>query len=96
MCVLDHSTVAGVDKFGNVFTLRVPDDVNEDLEGGGSGAALLWEQAAGGSQNKLELLTHYYLGERHNISCLFSVVPCLIIIVCAAKRAERVLSIDDF
>lgn len=74
MCVLDHSTVAGVDKFGNVFTLRVPDDVNEDLEGGGSGAALLWEQAAGGSQNKLELLTHYYLGERHTISCLFSVV----------------------
>ena len=74
MCVLDHSTVAGVDKFGNVFTLRVPDDVNEDLEGGGSGAALLWEQAAGGSQNKLELLTHYYLGERPSISCLLSVV----------------------
>lgn len=63
MCVLDHSTVAAVDKFGNVFTLRVPDDVNEDVEGGASGAALLWEQAAGGAQNKLELMTHYYLGE---------------------------------
>lgn len=62
MCVLDHSTVAGVDKFGNVFTLRVPDQANEDVEVGSS-TALLWEQSnMNGAPNKLELLTHFYLG----------------------------------
>jgi len=66
-----------VDKFGNVFTLRVPDDVNEDVEGGASGAALLWEQAAGGAQNKLELMTHYYLGKILRL-CLF----CVVLSVC--------------
>ena len=65
MCVLDHSTIAAVDKFGNVFTLRVPDDVNEDVEAGGSSASLMWEQASGGAPNKLELMTHYYLGENN-------------------------------
>jgi len=34
MCVLDYATVACVDKFGNQFVLRLPEDVNEDLETG--------------------------------------------------------------
>lgn len=62
MCVLDHNTVAGVDKFGNVYTLRVSDDANEDVEAGNTNT-LLWEQgASSGAPNKLENLTHYYLG----------------------------------
>jgi splicing factor 3B subunit 3 len=63
MCPVDHSTVAGVDKFGNVFTLRVSDDANEDIEVGNANT-LMWEQGAmSGAPNKLENLTHYYLGE---------------------------------
>ena len=70
MCVLDHSTIAAVDKFGNVFVLRVPDDANEDVEVGGSSAgggnAAMWDQGLlNGAPNKLELLTHYYLGMQH-------------------------------
>jgi len=57
MCVLDHATVAAADKFGSVFVLRIPEDANEDAEAQGS----LWGQ--GGGVNKLELLSHYYLGE---------------------------------
>jgi splicing factor 3B subunit 3 len=63
MCVVDHSTVAGVDKFGNVFTVRVSDDANEDVEVGNS-TTLMWEQGAmSGAPNKLENLTHFYLGK---------------------------------
>ena len=62
MCVVDHSTIAAVDKFGNVFTVRVSEDVIEDVEIGNS-TTLLWEQGAlSGAPNKLENLTHYYLG----------------------------------
>jgi len=78
MCVLDYSTVAAVDKFGNVFTLRLPEHANDEVESGAgssssaaaaaggngvsAGANLLWEQGKG-APNKLELLNHYYLGE---------------------------------
>lgn len=72
MCVIDYSTLGGVDKFGNVFVLRLPEDASEDGEAGaaaagagGGGASLMWSQGGllNGAPNKLELLTHYYLGE---------------------------------
>jgi hypothetical protein len=64
MSVLDHSTVACSDKFGNVFVLHVPDSVSDEAEvGGAGGSSALWEQGQlNGAANKLELLTHYYLG----------------------------------
>lgn len=31
---IDYATVAATDKFGNFFVLRLPDDVNEDVESG--------------------------------------------------------------
>ncbi|GBG29377.1 Pre-mRNA-splicing factor rse1 [Hondaea fermentalgiana] len=62
--VLDYDTVAGSDKLGNFFVLRVP----ADLDAGDLGAlrtANLWEQtrSGGGAPNKLDALTNYYLGE---------------------------------
>ena len=46
-----------------MFTLRVSDSANEDVEVGTS-TSMMWEQGAmGGAPNKLENLTHYYLGK---------------------------------
>jgi splicing factor 3B subunit 3 len=70
MCVVDYNTVACGDKFGNIFTLRLPETVNEDhsfrLHGGAQGGlnTNLWEHGLlNGAPNKLELVNHYYLGE---------------------------------
>jgi splicing factor 3B subunit 3 len=61
--VLDYNTVAGVDKFGNMFTLRLPDDCSDELVAGSS-SRLLWDQGLlNGAPNKLQTLTNYYLGE---------------------------------
>lgn len=91
MCCVDHSTVAGVDKFGNVFTLRVSDSANEDVEVGTS-TSMMWEQGAmGGAPNKLENLTHYYLGKElewfmYSSSCMYNncavcVYVCAVVVV---------------
>ena len=63
MCILDYDTVAAADKFGNVFVLRLPEGSNDELEAS-SGSRLMWDQGLlNGAPTKLELLTHYYLGE---------------------------------
>ena len=63
MCILDHDTVGAADKFGNIFILRTPELVNEDVDTG-SGQQMLWDQGKlSGAPNKVDLLTHYYLGE---------------------------------
>lgn len=31
-CLLDYDTIAGADKFGNIFVLRVPPDVSDDID----------------------------------------------------------------
>ena len=66
--VLDYSTVACVDKFGNFSILRLPADANDDLQSQdasfSSSSRLLWEQGhLNGAPNKLEVLCHYYIGE---------------------------------
>jgi len=62
--VLDYDTVAGSDKLGNFFVLRVPADLDaSDL--GALRTANLWEQTrnSGGAPNKLDALTNFYLGD---------------------------------
>lgn len=31
-CLLDYDSIAGADKFGNIFVLRVPADVSDDID----------------------------------------------------------------
>ena len=60
---LDHDTVAGGDKFGNVFVLRVPTDAADDLENP-TGSRLLWDAAVlNGAPNKLETVAEFHVGE---------------------------------
>lgn len=63
LCILDHDTVMGGDKFGNVFVLRLPDGASDDSETA-VGARALWDQGLlNGAPIKLTMMTHYYLGE---------------------------------
>lgn len=51
--VVDADTVAGGDKFGNVFVLRLPEDVADDVFAP-SGGQMLWDQGKlNGAENKV-------------------------------------------
>jgi len=62
-CVLDYDTVCGADKFGNVFVLRLPSSVSDDVDNP-TGSRLLWDSGKlGGAGNKLQLMAQMHVGE---------------------------------
>lgn len=62
--MLDNTTICGADKFGNVFVLRMPDHVAQQLEEDPTAASLPWQNRnIIGAPYKLELLCNYYVGE---------------------------------
>ncbi|VDK31675.1 unnamed protein product [Taenia asiatica] len=64
LAVLDNSTAAVADKFGNIIILRLPPDVNDNVEEDPSGNRSLWDRnALGGASQKLEMVCHFYVGE---------------------------------
>ena len=67
MTKVDHNTIACGDKFGNVFTLRLPESVNDDAivsNNNSSVAVNLWDQGVlNGAPNKVELMNHFYIGD---------------------------------
>lgn len=59
--MVDYETVAGGDKFGNLWLLRCPQKASEEADEDGSGAHLIHErQYLQGAPNKLNLMIHYY------------------------------------
>ena len=65
-CVLDHDTMCGADKFGNVFVTRLPDGVADDAVDNPTGSRLLWDTGAakgGGAAHKLSAKSHFHVGE---------------------------------
>lgn len=62
--MVDYETVAGGDKFGNLWLLRCPAKASEEADEEGSGAHLLHErQYLSGAPNRLNLMTHYFPGD---------------------------------
>lgn len=62
--MVDYETVAGGDKFGNLWLLRCPQKASEEADEEGSGAHLLHErQYLSGAPNRLSLMTHYFPGD---------------------------------
>lgn len=64
-CALDANTVAGADKFGNIFVTRLPQDVSDDVDdaqllsrGAGNEALML-----NGAPSKSDELVQYHVGE---------------------------------
>ena len=63
-CVLDHDTIAAVDKFENVVVSRVPPSCYDDAEQDASSIRYKWEVGyLGGAYFKLDQISHFYIGE---------------------------------
>ena len=59
--MVDYETVAGGDKFGNLWLLRCPQKASEEADEDGSGAHLIHErQYLQGAPNRLALMTHFF------------------------------------
>ena len=59
--MVDYETVAGGDKFGNLWLLRCPQKASEEADEEGSGAHLVHErQYLQGAPNRLSLMCHYF------------------------------------
>ena len=59
--MVDYETVAGGDKFGNLWMLRCPSKASEEADEEGSGAHLTHErQYLAGAPNRLSLMTHFF------------------------------------
>ncbi|EHL03544.1 putative Pre-mRNA-splicing factor rse1 [Glarea lozoyensis 74030] len=59
--MVDYETVAGGDKFGNLWLLRCPAKASEEADEEGSGAHLLHErQYLQGAPHRLTLMAHFY------------------------------------
>ena len=55
--------MAGADKFGNIFVLRLPENANDSVENP-AGSRILWDQGLlNGAPTKLQVLAQYHLGE---------------------------------
>lgn len=62
--VVDYNTVAGGDKFGNVFILQLSEDVNDDMDDDPTGTRSLWDRGwLGGSSQKAETIASFHVGE---------------------------------
>lgn len=61
LTMVDYETVAGGDKFGNLWLLRCPEKASAEADEEGSGAHLLHERAyLNGAPNRLSLMTHFF------------------------------------
>ena len=59
--MVDYETVAGGDKFGNLWLLRCPQKASEEADEDGSGAHLMHErQYLQGAPNRLALMSHFF------------------------------------
>ncbi|KIW54756.1 pre-mRNA-splicing factor rse1 [Exophiala xenobiotica] len=62
--MVDYETVAGGDKFGNLWLLRCPPKASEEADEDGSGAHLTHErQYLSGAPNRLSLMAHFFPGD---------------------------------
>ena len=61
LTMVDYETVAGGDKFGNLWLLRCPEKASEEADEEGSGAHLVHErQYLQGAPNRLNLMCHFF------------------------------------
>ena len=60
--MVDYETIAGGDKFGNIWLLRCPQKASEEADEEGSGAHLIHErQYLQGAPNRLSLMCHNFV-----------------------------------
>jgi len=64
-CVVDANTLAGADKFGNIFVTRLPQEVSDDVDDAQilSSAAANEALALNGAPSKADEIVQYHVGE---------------------------------
>ncbi|KAL6126564.1 hypothetical protein ACLB2K_074611 [Fragaria x ananassa] len=61
---IDFDTMAGADKFGNVYFVRLPQDVSDEIEEDPIGGRIKWEQGKlNGAPNKVEDIVQFHVGD---------------------------------
>jgi splicing factor 3B subunit 3 len=80
---IDFDTMAGADKFGNIYFARLPQDISDEIEEDPTGGKIQWEQGKlNGAPNKVEEIVQFHVGDV--VTCLqkASLIPgggeCLI------------------
>lgn len=64
--LVDYETVAGGDKFGNLWVTRLPAGVSESVDADPTGASLMHEKSLfNGAPHKTSLLAHFNVGCSH-------------------------------
>ena len=62
--ILDYDTVAIADKFGNLGVVRLPSNVDDEIDEDPTGVKSLWDRGwLGGASQKVETLTNFHIGE---------------------------------
>ncbi|KAF5467224.1 hypothetical protein F2P56_017072 [Juglans regia] len=66
---IDFDTMAGADKFGNMYFVRLPQDVSDEIEEDPTGGKIKWEQGKlNGAPNKVDEIVQFHIGDV--ITCL--------------------------
>ncbi|URE36146.1 Splicing factor 3B subunit [Musa troglodytarum] len=66
---IDFDTMAGADKFGNIYFVRLPQDLSDEIEEDPTGGKIKWEQGKlNGAPNKMEEIVQFHVGDV--VTCL--------------------------
>ncbi|KAF0988259.1 hypothetical protein HZS_5237, partial [Henneguya salminicola] len=66
-CLLDFNTMAGADKFGNIFAIRLESDVKDDIDEDPTGIKSLWDRGLlNGAPQKTEMIFNIHIGATVN------------------------------
>jgi splicing factor 3B subunit 3 len=73
---VDFDTMAGADKFGNIYFVRLPQDVSDEIEEDPTGGKIKWEQGKlNGAPNKVEEIVQFHIGDVVNSLQKASLIP---------------------
>jgi splicing factor 3B subunit 3 len=73
---IDYSTVAGADKFGNIFISRLPQDISDTVEDDPTSNRFMWERGfLGGAPQKAKEIVSFHVGETVTSLCKANFVP---------------------
>lgn len=62
--VLDYSTVATADKFGNIAVIRLSSSITDDVDEDPTGAKALWDRGLlNGASQKADFIANFHVGE---------------------------------
>lgn len=63
-CILDYATVAVGDKFGNLSVIRLPPNINDNVDEDPTGTKSLWDRGLlSGASQKAETVSMFHVGE---------------------------------